>query len=77
METIDLLSNRDRDGIENETCKWVSQRVKMLADGFSKEQVQRECWDYCHRQYLGILNIEAIIFRAMQLYAEVIKRSGI
>ena len=57
--------------------EWIEQRVKMIAEGFSLEQIQRECWDYCHREYLGILNLEAIIGRAMQLYAEVIKRSGV
>ena len=56
--------------------EWIEQRVKMIAEGFSLDQIQRECWDYCHREYLGILNLEAIIGRAMQLYAEVIKRSG-
>jgi len=47
--------------------EWIGQRVKMIAEGFSLEQIQRECWDYCHREYLGILNLEAIIGRAMQL----------
>ena len=57
--------------------EWIDQRVKMITEGFSLEQIQRECWDYCHREYLGILNLEATIGRAMQLYAEVIKRGGI
>ena len=57
--------------------EWIEQRIKMIDEGFSLEQIQRECWDYCHREYLGILNLEAIIGRAMQLYAEVIKRSGV
>ena len=33
--------------------EWIEQRVKMIAEGFSLEQIQRECWDYCHREYLG------------------------
>jgi hypothetical protein len=57
--------------------EWIEQRIKMIDEGFSLEQIQRECWDYCHREYLGILNLEAIIGIAMQLYAEVIKRSGV
>jgi len=57
--------------------EWIKQRVKMIDEGFSLEQIQRECWDYCHREYLGILNLDATICRAMQLYAEVIKRSGV
>ncbi len=57
--------------------EWIEQRIKMIDEGFSLGQIQRECWDYCHREYLGILNLEAIIGRAMQLYAEVIKRSGV
>ena len=57
--------------------EWIEQRIKMIDEGFSLEQIGRECWDYCHREYLGILNLDATIYRAMQLYAEVIKRSGV
>jgi len=74
-------TNTKRSDFEYEEMKkideWINKRVKMIAEGFSLEQIQRECWDYCHREYLGILNLEAIIGRAMQLYAEVIKRSGV
>ena len=57
--------------------EWIEQRVKMIAEGFSLEQIQRECWDYCHREFLGILNLEATIYQSMQLYAAVVKRSGV
>jgi hypothetical protein len=57
--------------------EWIEQRVKMIADGFSVEQIQRDCWNFCHREYIGILTLEAMIYKSMQLYAEVIKRSGI
>ena len=57
--------------------EWINQRVKMIAEGFSLDQIQRECWHYCHREFLGILNLEATIYQSMQLYAEVVKRSGV
>ena len=57
--------------------EWIEQRVKMIAEGFSLGQIQRKCWDYCHREFLGILNLEATIYQSMQLYAEVVKRSGV
>lgn len=59
------------------TDEWIEQRVKMIDEDFSLEQIQRECWEYCHREYLGILNLEAIIYKSMQLYTEVIQRSSI
>ena len=57
--------------------EWIEQRVKMIAEGFSLEQIQRECWSFCHWEYIGMLTIEAMIYKSMQLYTEVIKRSGI
>jgi hypothetical protein len=56
-----------------ENDEWINQRVKMIAEGFSLEQIQRECWNYCHREYFG-LTLEAIICMSMQLYAEIIRR---
>lgn len=50
--------------------------VKMINAGFSLEQIQKECWNYIHREGLGILAIESMIFKSMVLYAEIIKRSG-
>ena len=57
--------------------EWIEQRVKMINEGFSLDQIQRECWEWCLREYIGILTLDATICRAMQLYSEVIKRSGV
>jgi hypothetical protein len=53
---------------------WIEQRIKMINEGFSLEQIQKECWEWCLREYCGILNLNATIYRSMELYAEIIKR---
>ena len=60
-----------------ETNEWIYIRVKMIADDFGLDQIKNECWEYCMSEYSGILNLNAMIYRSMDIYAEIIKRSGI
>jgi hypothetical protein len=56
---------------------WINKRVKMIADDFGLDQIKSECWEYCMKEYNGMLNLNAMIYRSMEIYAEIIKRSGI
>ena len=57
--------------------EWIEQRVKMVKEGFSLVQIQRECLEYCLREYNGIFNLNETIYRSMELYSEIIRHSGI
>ena len=56
---------------------WINKRVKMITDDFGLSQIKTECWEYCMKEYSGVLNLNAMIYRSMEIYAEIIKRSGI
>ena len=55
---------------------WIDIRVKMISDGFGLDQIKSECWEYCMREYNGALNINTMIYRSMDIYAEIIKRAN-
>ena len=59
-----------------ETEEFIEKCVAMLNDGFSREQIQKDCWKRCLFEYFHGATIEAIVCMSMQIYAEIIKRSS-
>jgi heterodisulfide reductase subunit A-like polyferredoxin len=48
-------------------------KIEMLKDGYSLEQIKKECWQYALKEGIGVLTIDATIQLAMEIYASVIK----
>ena len=58
------------------TNEKISEFVAMLKGGYPQWQVRQTVFKYCLTNGAGNLTIDAIIDRAMELYAEVLKRAN-
>jgi len=57
--------------------EFINKQVLMIKSGFGLEQIQHDCFNYILENYAGILRIDSCIYKSMELYAEIIKRSEI
>ena len=46
----------------------------MVASGFSNDQIKRDCWNFVLKSYSNALSVEGMIYLAMDLYADILKR---
>ena len=58
-----------------DTEQFIQQELKMIREGFELSQIRGEVWRRVSRECLGILTLDAIILRSMEVYGEIIKRS--
>jgi len=61
----------------NGMSEWILERVKMIDEGCSLEQIQMDCWYYCQQKYSGIFTLDAMVCKSMELYVEIVKQSGV
>ena len=53
---------------------FIKEQAELVRCGFGLSQIQSEVWDYVMSNGMGVLRIEAMIFRSMEIYAEIIKQ---
>ena len=58
------------------TNEKISEFVAMLNAGYSQRQVRETIFKHCLTNGAGNLTLDATIDRAMELYAEVLKRAN-
>ena len=51
--------------------------MSMIENQFGLAQIRNEVYRYIFRKYIGDVTIDAMIEMCMELYAEIIKRSGV
>lgn len=52
--------------------EFIKLMVKELESGISFEQIKREVWSYCLREYANVVILDAIIYKSMDVYAAII-----
>jgi uncharacterized protein YutE (UPF0331/DUF86 family) len=60
-----------------ETEKFIEMQLAMIKEQFGLSQIRNEVYRYVFRQNIGNVTIDAMIEMCMELYAEIIKRSGV
>jgi len=60
-----------------ETEKFIEMQLSMIKNQFGLSQIRNEVYRYIFRKHIGNVTIDAMIEMFMELYAEIIKRSGI
>ena len=51
--------------------EFINLQVIKLKDGFSNDQIKREVYEYCVKHYLEDMNLNALIYLCMGVYAEI------
>lgn len=54
---------------------FIEQMAKKSKEGFSFEQIRTQVFYYVLRECAGIMTLDAIVMRAMELYAEIVLKS--
>jgi uncharacterized protein YutE (UPF0331/DUF86 family) len=57
--------------------KFIEMQLSMIKNQFGLAQIRNEVYRYIFRKYIGNITIDAMIEMCMELYAEIIKRSGV
>lgn len=53
-------------------CDFVLEKAQMIDNGFSLSQIRSEILIYVLKEYAGVLNLESMVFKCMELYVEII-----
>ena len=60
-----------------EAEEFITKKIEMINSDYGLSQIRNEVWEYVAEDSMGILNINAMIDRSMELYAEIIKRANV
>ena len=59
------------------TEKFIEMQLAMILNQFGLSQIRNEVYKYIFRKYIGNATLDAMFEMCMELYAEIIKRSGV
>ena len=54
--------------------EFISIEIEKIKGNFGLSQIRNEVWVYVAEKNFGVLKLDAIIDRSMELYGEIIKR---
>ncbi len=53
---------------------FIDKQVEMLKSQFGKQQIRDNVWQYVAGNGMGIIKLDAMIDRSMEVYGEIMKR---
>jgi hypothetical protein len=53
---------------------FIDKQVQMLKNQFGKQQIRNNVWQYVAENGMGIIKLDAMIDRSMEVYGEIMKR---
>jgi len=59
---------------EMDANEFIDKQVQMLKNQFGKQQIRNNVWQYVAENGMGVIKIDTIIDRSMEVYAEIMKR---
>jgi len=57
-----------------DTNEFIDKQVEMLKNQFGKQQIRNNVWQYVAENGMGIIKLDAMIDRSMEINGEIMKR---